>query len=687
MIARRHIHILALIIILGLFIPSANATPPIPSPAISSCLISTPPHAIGKATTPPPLNLGLDAYSQVDKLSYLELGDRVEGQSTADPLGTNNDKSHVLYTTSDGGNVLFDQTGPGLVSFMRMQETYGGPWNLSLDASAPVTIRPQDLGSMHTANPSPITPPYPLSLDTRESQGSSILAGALPFQKKIQLTSTHPNGNFYALYRKLPFGTQLPPLHNASQLTAVIRMLREAGGTIAPRSTSCQQGSATTVSGGPTSIATLQGPSQIRALTFQVPFNEKVRFGNSRLEIYWDGETTPSVNAPVKFLVGDGAGVYQPSHRPLVGGWLAGANGDGQTYMNYHLYWPMPFASQARIVLVSDSALSHISWQVRYEPFQVPANWYGIFHATYRDISHPTPGQDMTLLDVQGSGKLVGTVINFHKPDGTLEGDPRIYLDDSTTPQIAVTGTEEWGLGGNYWNHGVQTTLPLGGMPSSISNPSGTDVDGSALYRFLVSDSIPFNRHLVARWEHGGNDQSTYPYRSTMLWYGNAAQTATLSDTLQVVSSISRQHHHYSAHGEKLYTVTAANEYSVKSTTRTSTSSMITNSASFTMALDPHNVGAYLRRTFDYCQPNQRANIYIYNQFAGTWYNAGGITHQDAAGHLRCWRDEDFPLPPSLTQGKSSVNVRVVYLPTTAPANSGWTASDYQMYSFVMPTN
>ena len=41
-------------------------------------------------TGSPPLYLGLDAYRHWDKLSYLELGDRVAGQSTADSGGSNN---------------------------------------------------------------------------------------------------------------------------------------------------------------------------------------------------------------------------------------------------------------------------------------------------------------------------------------------------------------------------------------------------------------------------------------------------------------------------------------------------------------------------------------------------------------------------------------------------------------------
>ena len=98
---------------------------------INSCTTASTP-TVG-SSSPPPLYLGLDAYRHWDKLSYLEFGDRVSGQSTADPGGSNSDSSHYLRVLPDGEHVLFDQVGPGMVTFMRMQAGYGGPWNLSLD--------------------------------------------------------------------------------------------------------------------------------------------------------------------------------------------------------------------------------------------------------------------------------------------------------------------------------------------------------------------------------------------------------------------------------------------------------------------------------------------------------------------------------------------------------------------------
>ncbi len=627
--------------------------------------------------------LGLDTYRHLDKLPYLEVGDRVVGQSTADPAGRNDDNVQSMRTLTDGEHVLFDQVGPGLVTFMRMQESYGGPWHLSLDGRSVTTIGSDDLGQMQPDSDPAHAFPYPLSLSPQESQGSSIIATTIPFQKSIQWTSQHANGNFYALYRKLPYGTPLTTWSTDATNDDVVNLLRQTH--IAPTNIAQEQGNISLSAGTPTVLTTLSGPGQVRALTFHVPAFEMVRFGNARLQIYWDGETKPSVDAPLKFIAGDGAGVYQPAGRPLVQSWLAGINSPDSRSVDFNLYWPMPFSKSARLVIQSDSALQAIDWHVRYEPFLVPANLWGTFHATYSSIPHPVPGQDMTFLDVTGSGKLVGTVINFAEPGPTLEGNPLIYLDDNQTPQIAVTGTEEWGQGGNYWNDGHQVTLPLGGLPSSGNNPPGTDRDGAALYRFLVADSIPFNRHLVVRWQHGSVDQSTNPYRATMLWYDTPTPTALLSDELQLTSTGSRNSHAYHSSSETSYQLSAAYEYSVHRPLLTAPISETSTMSSFTMALNPQNAGAFLRRTFDYCVPNQRANIYVDNRSAGTWYSAGGSNRTDVDGKQRCWRDEEFPLPPSLTAGKTSITIRIEFMQTTNPPDSVWTASHYQLYSFVLP--
>jgi Protein of unknown function (DUF2961)/S-layer homology domain len=672
----------ALIIFIALLLDSSNRVV-ISSPARVTTKLSSGGGVV------PPLYLGLDAYRHWDKLSYLEVGDRVWGQSTADPGGSNVDSSHIIRHLQNGETVLFEQTGPGVMTFMRMQENYGQPWNLYLDGNLTTQINFTDLGQINPTTFPATAMPYPLSLNMNESQGSSIVAAAIPYQQSMIWTSLNGNGNFYSLYRKLPYGTPLSTWTGTEPVSDVVSLLRQAGSDIAPTDIFSQSGSVN-IGTSETTVITLTGPSQIRALKFRVPYAERVSFGNARLHIYWDGETSPSVDAPLKFVVGDGAGVYQPAGRELVQGWTANAGGDGSSYMDFNLYWPMPFTATARIALtaVTTPTINNVGWSVRYEPFSDPPGWWGKFHASYASVPNPLNGQDMTFLDVSGSGKLVGTVVNFTAPDGTLEGDPHFFIDDNNTPQIQVTGTEEWGLGGNYWNGGVQTSLPLGGLPSSNNNPPGEDIDGAALYRFLIADAIPFNRHLVVRWEHGGvNDVNDHPYRATTLWYGTPVQTAILSDDFPLGSGGSRITHHYQSPSATYYTLTAAYEYPVHNPATTDTGVTMTTVSTFTMALDPNNVGAFLRRKFDCGIANQRARIYVDGQFAGVWYNAGLSNRVDVDGNVRRWREEEFPLPAALTVGKSVVTLRIEFVSTSDPPNTAWTEFRYQMYSFVMPPN
>src|SRR5438445_2294869 len=120
-------------------------------------------HAASSCVAPP-LNVGMDAYRRFDKISYLELGDRTFGPATADPAGANADADHVVRRGPARARVLLDEAGPGVVTFLRMRETYGAPWQLALDDNPPVSVRPRDLGQAAPAAFPAQAFPYPLSL-------------------------------------------------------------------------------------------------------------------------------------------------------------------------------------------------------------------------------------------------------------------------------------------------------------------------------------------------------------------------------------------------------------------------------------------------------------------------------------------------------------------------------------------
>jgi hypothetical protein len=172
----------------------------------------------------------------------------------------------------------------------------------------------------------------------------------------------------------------------------------------------------------------------------------------------------------------------------------------------------------------------------------------------------------------------------------------------------------------------------------------------------------------------------TAPFAATMLWYGTPRQTAVPTDDLTIGDTASAAAHQYSSPGQALSALTAAYEYQPYQPLITGTVAQTSTSATFTMRLDPRNAGAFLRRTFDSCVPDQRANVYVDGAFAGQWFDEGASGGIGYDGNLRCWRDEDFPLPPSLTKGRASITIRI----TRQGPGPTWTASRYQMYSFVM---
>src|SRR5262249_26743007 len=177
-------------------------------------------------------------------------------------------------------------------------------------------------------------------------------------------------------------------------------------------------------------------------------------------------------------------------------------------------------------------------------------------------------------------------------------------------------------------------------------------------------------------------NESTQRYRATMLWYGTATPTAVPTDRVVSGSRASLDAHSYRATGDLPYPLTSGYGYTVTSPQVSGTVLATSGGATFRMALRAGNVGAFLRRTLDSCVPNQRANVFLDGRFAGTWYNAG-VPRKARTGETdRCWRDDDFPLPRSLTTGRSSVEIRVENVTTADPPTAAWTASQYQMFSF-----
>jgi hypothetical protein len=212
------------------------------------------------------------------------------------------------------------------------------------------------------------------------------------------------------------------------------------------------------------------------------------------LRIYWDGREKPDVEAPVGdfFAAGFGKRLEVRSLPVQV------ENGAG-----YNCFWPMPFAKSARIEIANDSdkeiALLYynVDWQVLDTlPEKTP-----YFCAQYRQEYPVQGGRDYLILDAEGRGHYVGTVLSVRtrSPEWFGEGDEKIYVDDDRKPSIWGTGTEDyflcaWGL--------RKCSFPYFGVP--YTEGWGALGNHTCAYRWHVADPIVFQKRIRVTIEHYG---------------------------------------------------------------------------------------------------------------------------------------------------------------------------------------
>ncbi|MBM3190079.1 MAG: DUF2961 domain-containing protein [Chloroflexi bacterium] len=221
------------------------------------------------------------------------------------------------------------------------------------------------------------------------------------------------------------------------------------------------------------------------------------RWRYSVLRFYWDGEETPSVEAPAGDLFAMGWGSYaQVSSLPVAVNPGSGLN----------CYWEMPFQRGARITVENlDDEQQTIYYQINYTLTDVPDD-AARFHAQFRH-SNPLPyGEVHTLLDgVRGQGHYVGTYLAWgvNNCGWWGEGEIKFYLDgDGEFPTICGTGTEDY-FGGSYdfeYPKGVaycEFTTPFLGLPQVI-RPDGLyrSQQRFGMYRWHVMDPIRFQQDL-----------------------------------------------------------------------------------------------------------------------------------------------------------------------------------------------
>ena len=270
------------------------------------------------------------------------------------------------------------------------------------------------------------------------------------------------------------------------------------------------------------------------------------------LRMFWDGEETPSVEAPLGDFFGMGHGIT----RNFTSAAFAMSPQDGRGMTSY---FPMPFHKSARFELENQSdSLLQFFFYVDYEEVrELPPNT-GYFHAHFRREANTngwaetisglvfkdkgslpeypdwfpsvwakpnTTGEDnYVILETYGKGKYVGCNLNIdvferQANDWYGEGDDMIFVDgEPWPPNLHGTGTED------YFNTAFcpqqEFCAPYHGITLYSGDQAGFPWGGkNSMYRLHILDPIHFEKSIKVTIEHGHANKLSNDYSSTAYWY------------------------------------------------------------------------------------------------------------------------------------------------------------------------
>ncbi len=222
--------------------------------------------------------------------------------------------------------------------------------------------------------------------------------------------------------------------------------------------------------GATATLLDVTGAGVVTHLWFTINSPDPMHLKNLVLRAWWDGEATPSVEAPIGDFFGLGLGEYFVYQSAL----LAVA-----PIKALNAYFQMPFSTAARMTLTNEGKVrtDSLYFAVDYVTLpSLPAD-VGRFHAQYRQAA-PCKGwtddwtneydprindrknldgeDNYVFLEAAGKGHFVGVTHAVEQnQDGWFgEGDDMIFIDGDALPTINGTGTEDYYNGA--WDFGGQ---------------------------------------------------------------------------------------------------------------------------------------------------------------------------------------------------------------------------------------
>ena len=459
---------------------------------------------------------GAAAMTSLDRLPYFKTGTSIHQVSSFDRSGGNADGSHFyMYEhPMTGGFVVLDETRPGTIYRIWATGSSGvGDGNIRIYFDGEETPRVDvPLNMFFSGSLSPFL--FPLVGSDVVSSGGNYSYYPFSFEQAVRVEFTVVPQYYQITYHLYDTDDGVTTYTGEENLVEVYDIWNNP--SVDPKDTTGNKH----VSVGPFDLSPghtetlldIGGSGAIKSFVLTFPYGVTADIlSNVCIQMYWDGEITPSVDVPLGYLFGIGSG-----GEGLVEGLLMGADPQTHTFYNY---FPMPYSQRAAILLVNDSETpiegATAVLQVNNKPYEGLGTNAGYFTTTHREEKPTTHGRDYHLMDTIGRGHVVSTVLDISQFDdnSVLEGDERIFID--AVQQIQGTGMEDYFNGGWYFNRGI-FTLPVHGAPLFHGLEGTKHV---VAYRLSLADAMPFEESIVFSMEHGGQNDKNAHFESVVFAY------------------------------------------------------------------------------------------------------------------------------------------------------------------------
>jgi hypothetical protein len=279
-------------------------------------------------------------------------------------------------------------------------------------------------------------------------------------------------------------------------------------------------------------LVDVTGAGVITHIWFTINSSDPNHLKNLVLRMWWDGESSPSVEVPIGDFYGLALGEYFTYESALT---------TVAPVKALNCYFEMPFSGAAKITVTNEgkAPTNNLYYAVDYVTLSSLPGDVGRFHAQYRQAA-PAKGWtndwknnwdkgagdkpnlsgegNYVFMEATGRGHFIGVThgVLQNQQQWFGEGDDMIFIDGDTMPTINGTGTEDYYNGA--WDFGLQTfAYPHNGAPYMVDPER---IGGRyCLYRWHIESPITFEKSIRVTMEHGHANHRSDSFYTVAYWY------------------------------------------------------------------------------------------------------------------------------------------------------------------------